>query len=36
MAISAGTAIFITVMGLNFLGDGLRTALDPRMSRRGD
>jgi peptide/nickel transport system permease protein len=35
MAISAGAAIFITVLGLNFLGDGLRTALDPRMSRRG-
>src|SRR4051812_13556277 len=36
MAISAGAAIFISVLGLNFLGDGLRTALDPRMSRRGD
>jgi peptide/nickel transport system permease protein len=36
MAIAAGGAIFITVLGLNFLGDGLRTALDPRMSRRGD
>lgn len=36
MAISAGSAIFITVLGLNFLGDGLRTALDPRMSRRGN
>ena len=36
MAISAGGAIFITVLGLNFLGDGLRTALDPRMSRRGN
>ncbi|MGE3267642.1 MAG: ABC transporter permease [Chloroflexota bacterium] len=36
MAIAAGGAIFVTVMGLNFLGDGLRTALDPRMSRRGD
>jgi peptide/nickel transport system permease protein len=35
MAISAGMAIFLTVLGLNFLGDGLRTALDPRMSRRG-
>jgi len=36
MAIASGSAIFITVLGLNFLGDGLRTALDPRMSRRGD
>jgi ABC-type dipeptide/oligopeptide/nickel transport system permease subunit len=36
MAISSGSAIFITVLGLNFLGDGLRTALDPRMSRRGN
>jgi len=35
MAIASGAAIFITVLGLNFLGDGLRTALDPRMSRRG-
>ena len=25
-----GTAIFITVMAFNFLGDGLRDALDPR------
>ena len=36
MAVASGSAIFITVLGLNFLGDGLRTALDPRMSRRGD
>ena len=36
MAIASGSAIFISVLGLNFLGDGLRTALDPRMSRRGD
>ena len=35
MAVASGGAIFITVLGLNFLGDGLRTALDPRMSRRG-
>ena len=25
-----GTAIFMTVMAFNFLGDGLRDALDPR------
>jgi peptide/nickel transport system permease protein len=36
MAMASGAAIFITVLGLNFLGDGLRTALDPRMSRRGN
>lgn len=36
VAIAAGSAIFVTVLGLNFLGDGLRTALDPRMSRRGN
>jgi len=26
-----GVAIFVTVLGLNFLGDGLREALDPRL-----
>lgn len=30
-SISAGAAIFITVLGLNLLGDGLRDALDPRL-----
>ena len=30
-----GLAIFVTVLSLNFLGDGIRTALDPRLSRRG-
>jgi peptide/nickel transport system permease protein len=25
-----GTAIFLTVLAFNFLGDGLRDALDPR------
>jgi peptide/nickel transport system permease protein len=28
-----GTAIFLTVMAFNFLGDGLRDALDPRRMR---
>jgi ABC-type dipeptide/oligopeptide/nickel transport system permease subunit len=28
-----GLAIMLTVMGFNFLGDGLRDALDPRMER---
>ncbi len=30
-----GMAIFVTVVALNFLGDGLRTALDPRLWKRG-
>jgi ABC-type dipeptide/oligopeptide/nickel transport system permease subunit len=29
-----GAALFITVLGLNFLGDGIRDALDPRVSSR--
>lgn len=28
-----GLAIFVTVLGFNFIGDGLREALDPRMRR---
>ena len=28
-----GLAIFFTVMGFNFLGDGLRDALDPQLRR---
>jgi len=30
-----GLAIFITVMGFNMLGDGLRDILDPRLRRAG-
>ena len=30
-----GTAIFVTVLGFNLLGDGIRQALDPRMRNRG-
>jgi peptide/nickel transport system permease protein len=30
-----GVAIFLTVMAFNFLGDGLRDALDPRRLGRG-
>lgn len=30
-----GLAIFVTVLSLNFLGDGIRTALDPKLWRRG-
>jgi ABC-type dipeptide/oligopeptide/nickel transport system permease subunit len=35
LAIASGSAIFIAVLGLNFVGDGLRTALDPRLAQRG-
>jgi peptide/nickel transport system permease protein len=34
MAIAPGLAIMLTVLGLNFLGDGLRDVLDPRMRER--
>ena len=33
MGIFPGLAIFFTVMGFNFLGDGLRDALDPQLRR---
>jgi peptide/nickel transport system permease protein len=29
-----GSAIFITVLGINLLGDGLRDAIDPRLNQR--
>ena len=29
-ALAAGAAIFLTVLSINFIGDGLRDALDPR------
>lgn len=35
LSIVPGVAIFVVVLGLNFLGDGLRTVLDPRLSHRG-
>ena len=31
MAVAAGAAIFVTVLATNFLGDGIRDALDPRL-----
>jgi ABC-type dipeptide/oligopeptide/nickel transport system permease subunit len=34
-AIVPGVAIFITVLACNFLGDGLRVALDPKLQQRG-
>lgn len=33
MAVSPGLAIMITIMALNFLGDGLRDAMDPKLKR---
>ncbi|MHB1416694.1 MAG: ABC transporter permease [Chloroflexota bacterium] len=35
LSIFPGAAIFVTVLGLNFLGDGLRMVLDPRLRQRG-
>ena len=34
IALSAGVAIMITVLGFNLLGDGIRDALDPRLKER--
>jgi peptide/nickel transport system permease protein len=33
MAIYPGAAIFLTVLSINFIGDGLQAAMDPRMPR---
>ncbi|MDR1945745.1 MAG: ABC transporter permease [Desulfovibrio sp.] len=33
MTIAPGLAIMITIMALNFLGDGLRDAMDPKLKR---
>jgi len=35
LSIFPGIAIFLTVLAFNFLGDGLRVALDPRLAGRG-
>jgi peptide/nickel transport system permease protein len=35
MAFAPGVAIFATVLAFNFVGDGLRRALDPRLLARG-
>ncbi len=35
LAFFPGIAIFVTVLGFNFFGDGLRMALDPRLWQRG-
>jgi len=34
ISIFPGVAIMITVLGINFLGDGLRNLLDPRLRRQ--
>jgi ABC-type dipeptide/oligopeptide/nickel transport system permease subunit len=31
LALYPGVCIFVTVLAFNFLGDGLRDALDPRL-----
>lgn len=31
MTVFPGVAIFVTILGLNMLGDGLRDVLDPRL-----
>ena len=36
LSLAPGTAIFVTVLALNLLGDGLRVALDPRLWQRGE
>jgi ABC-type dipeptide/oligopeptide/nickel transport system permease subunit len=33
MTVFPGLAIMITIMSLNFLGDGLRDAFDPKQKR---
>ena len=35
LALFPGLAIFVTVLAINLLGDGLRDVLDPRLKRRG-
>jgi peptide/nickel transport system permease protein len=34
LAFAPGAAIFLAVMGFNFVGDAIRDAMDPRLSRR--
>jgi peptide/nickel transport system permease protein len=36
LSIFPGAAIFITVLGINLLGDGLRDIFDPRLKNRGN
>jgi ABC-type dipeptide/oligopeptide/nickel transport system permease subunit len=34
LTIFPGLAIMITILAFNFIGDGLRDALDPRVSKK--
>ncbi|HLZ32127.1 MAG TPA: ABC transporter permease [Chloroflexota bacterium] len=34
IGVASGAAIFVTVLAINFVGDGLRRALDPRLAGR--
>ena len=34
IGMTSGVAIFMTVLAINFVGDGLRRALDPRLASR--
>jgi peptide/nickel transport system permease protein len=34
IGMTSGAAIFVTVLAINFVGDGLRRALDPRLAGR--
>jgi peptide/nickel transport system permease protein len=34
IAVFPGIAILVTVLGINFLGDGLRDLLDPRLRQQ--
>jgi peptide/nickel transport system permease protein len=34
MSLVPGTAIFLTVMSINLLGDGIRDAMDPYLKSR--
>jgi peptide/nickel transport system permease protein len=36
LALAPGGAIFLSILAFNFLGDGLREALDPRLRQPGD
>jgi peptide/nickel transport system permease protein len=35
LALFPGLSIFVTVLGINLLGDALRDVLDPRLKRAG-
>jgi peptide/nickel transport system permease protein len=33
MAVVPGTLVFLSILSINFMGDGLRDAFDPRLRR---